>query len=44
MRSFSVAKNLYSTGRGKCSSKEWELEDAAEFHEVTYYTHNCYDF
>jgi len=38
MRSFSVAKNLYSTGRGKCSSKEWELEAGAEFLQVTNYT------
>ncbi|RHN49675.1 putative gamma-glutamyl-gamma-aminobutyrate hydrolase [Medicago truncatula] len=33
MRSFSVAKKLYTTGRGKCSSKEWELEAGAKFLE-----------
>jgi hypothetical protein len=44
MRSFSVAKNLYSNGRGKCSSKELELEAGAEFLEVTNHVHNCYEF
>jgi hypothetical protein len=37
MRSFSIAKNLYATGRGKCSSKHLEFETRAEFLEVT----NC---
>ncbi|CAJ2665259.1 unnamed protein product [Trifolium pratense] len=33
MRSFSLAKNLYATGRGKCSSKHSEFEIIAEFLE-----------
>ncbi|XP_045812583.1 putative glutamine amidotransferase GAT1_2.1 [Trifolium pratense] len=33
MRSFSLAKNLYTTGRGKCSSKHSEFEIIAEFLE-----------
>ncbi|WJX65216.1 hypothetical protein P8452_49899 [Trifolium repens] len=33
MRSFSIAKNLYATGRGKCSSKHLEFETRAEFLE-----------
>jgi hypothetical protein len=37
MRSFSIAKNLYATGRGKCSSKHLEFETRAEFLEVTNY-------
>ena len=34
LRSFSLAKNLYTTGRGMSSSKESELEAGAEFLEV----------
>lgn len=34
VRSFSLAKNLYATGRGNCSSKDSELEVGAEFLEV----------
>lgn len=37
VRSFSLAKNMYTMGREKCSSKESELEAGAEFLEVT----NC---
>ncbi|XP_061337371.1 putative glutamine amidotransferase GAT1_2.1 [Gastrolobium bilobum] len=33
VRSFSLAKNLYTMGRGNCSSKESELEAGAEFLE-----------
>ncbi|XP_020238060.1 putative glutamine amidotransferase GAT1_2.1 [Cajanus cajan] len=33
VRSFSLAKNLYTMGRGNCSSKESELEVGAEFLE-----------
>ncbi|XP_014507902.1 uncharacterized protein LOC106767506 [Vigna radiata var. radiata] len=33
VRSFSLAKNLYATGRGNCSSKDSELEVGAEFLE-----------
>ncbi|CAJ2640986.1 unnamed protein product [Trifolium pratense] len=33
MCSFSLAKNLYATGRGKCSSKHSEFEIIAEFLE-----------
>lgn len=34
VRSFSLAKNLYTMGRGNCSSKDSELEIGAEFLEV----------
>lgn len=34
VRSFSLAKNLYTTGRGMNSLKESELEAGAEFLEV----------
>lgn len=34
VRSFSIAKNMYSTGRGRISEKESELEPGAEFLEV----------
>lgn len=34
VRSFSLAKNLYNTGRGTNSSKQTELEAGAEFLEV----------
>lgn len=36
VRSFSLAKNLYTTGRAKCSPKESEhlIEAGAEFLEV----------
>ncbi|KAG4914392.1 putative glutamine amidotransferase isoform C [Glycine soja] len=33
VRSFSLAKNLYTMGRGNCSSKDSELEIGAEFLE-----------
>ncbi|RDX86419.1 ntpR, partial [Mucuna pruriens] len=33
VRSFSLAKNLYTMGRGNCSSKDSELEVGAEFLE-----------
>ncbi|XP_009801723.1 putative glutamine amidotransferase GAT1_2.1 [Nicotiana tabacum] len=34
VRSFSIAKNMYSTGRGRISEKESELEPGAEFLEA----------
>ncbi|CAN4124866.1 unnamed protein product [Withania somnifera] len=34
VRSFSIAKNMYSTGRGRVSEKEPELEPGAEFLEA----------
>jgi len=38
VRSFSLAKNLYTMGRGNCSSKDSELEVGAEFLEVQNFT------
>jgi hypothetical protein len=34
VRSFSIAKNMYSTGRGRISTEESELEAGAEFLQV----------
>lgn len=39
MRSFSVTKTLYATGRGKCLVKEAENEVGAKFSEVTNYVY-----
>lgn len=41
VRSFSLAKNLYTTGQGLNPSKEYELKAGAEFLEVQIIVVSC---